>query len=418
MKIKLSHLLALAALVSGAGCQKSIHSPATTASITSVSKGFSTTGIGGYDLSSINDRMLAIDYTGASGENNYIFFYRPGANLWGVLKNTNNVYTPVVVSTSGGIGMPGGTYQFTSAPTAANSYNDVGGDHVIAFDYSNQGINDHLVIYRPGTGIVQIMANNGNGTFTQVFSSTTGIGGYDMMSVNDKIISFDYDHTGHKNYLVCYRPGSETIWIIGKSVGGVFSAVVKGTHGIGGFDLSTTQDQVLALDYDQTGKEDHLVLYRPGVAGHAAIWLVQHTTGTTFTTEFSSQTGLPGFGFDLTQPQDRMFAYNYGALAPGRNSALFCYRPGSGLVSIYIPISTVSGPSFTLAKTNGGGGLAGYPFQFNPTAADGWVGDRAIMFNDQNGLGNSSFIAYAPGTGWVTVVTSVLGMPNSFVPVF
>jgi hypothetical protein len=65
------------------------------------------------------------------------------------------------------------------------------------------------------------------------------------------------------------RPGSGIVWILRR--GGGFTPVYKGS-GIGGFDLARTEDRVLAFDYDHSGKLDHLVLYRPGTG---AIYIVR-----------------------------------------------------------------------------------------------------------------------------------------------
>ena len=52
-------------------------------------------------------------------------------------------------------------------------------DRVFAFDYDHSGKLDHLVLYRPGDGVCFILANN-NGTFSPVFLSQNGIGGFDL----------------------------------------------------------------------------------------------------------------------------------------------------------------------------------------------------------------------------------------------
>jgi len=62
---------------------------------------------------------------------------------------------------------------------------------------------------------------------------------------------------------VPYRPGTGIIWVL-QNVGGTFSMVFYSTNGIGSYNLMSTADQVLGYDYSGTGKQDHLILFRPG----------------------------------------------------------------------------------------------------------------------------------------------------------
>ena len=92
-----------------------------------------------------------------------------------------------------------------------------------------------------------------------------GIGGYDLLSAADRAFAFDYDSTGKLDHLALYRPATGTIWIL-KNNGGNFSPVYAQGEpgaGIGGYDLLTAADRAFAFDYDSTGKLDHLALYRP-----------------------------------------------------------------------------------------------------------------------------------------------------------
>ena len=41
--------------------------------------------------------------------------------------------------------------------------------------------------------------------------------------------------------------------------------------GIGGFDLDSSHDRAFAYDFDRSGKQDHIVLYRPGTG---IVWIV------------------------------------------------------------------------------------------------------------------------------------------------
>jgi hypothetical protein len=57
--------------------------------------------------------------------------------------------------------------------------------------------------------------------------------------------------------------------------GGSFSPVyAEGSpgHGIGGYDLADPADRAFAFDYDRSDKLDHLALYRPGTG---TIWILR-----------------------------------------------------------------------------------------------------------------------------------------------
>lgn len=90
----------------------------------------------------------------------------------------------------------------------------------------------------------------------------TGIGGYDLASEVDRVIAFDYQHSGRLDHLVLYRPGEGSIFTV-EHAGAEFHPVYA-QHGIGGYDLRSQADRVIAFDYNHNHSLDHLVLYRPG----------------------------------------------------------------------------------------------------------------------------------------------------------
>ncbi len=148
-------------------------------------------------------------------------------------------------------------------------------DRVFAFDYDGSGKLDHLVLYRPGAGVIYILKKTG-GQFSAVYASGNGIGGYDLKITSDQAFAFDYDHSGKLDHLVFYRPSSGVIYIL-KNTGGNFSTVPpSGGNGIGGYDLKSTADRVFAFDYDGSGKPDNLVLYRPGAG---IIYMLKNSKG-------------------------------------------------------------------------------------------------------------------------------------------
>jgi hypothetical protein len=161
-----------------------------------------------------------------------------------------------------------------------------------------------------------------------LYQSAAGIGGYDLRGTGDQAFAFDYDSSGKLDHLVLYRPGTGTIWIL-KNSGGAFSPVYQmgaPGSGIGGYDLADPADQAFAFDYDITGKLDHLVLYRPG---HNTIWILRNNAGT-FEAVYRSDTGIRGY--DLADPRDRAFAFDYNSNR--RLDNLVLYRPGTGMIWI------------------------------------------------------------------------------------
>src|SRR5438128_890426 len=174
--------------------------------------------------------------------------------MW-ILKNSGGAFSAVYAQGDPGNGIGG--YDLGS-----------GTDRAFAFDYDSSGKIDHLALYRPGAGTIWILKNS-RGNFGAVYEQGdpgSGIGGYDLRSTLDRAFAFDYDGSGKLDHLVLYRPGTGTIWIL-KNNGGAFSPVyAQGDpgSGIGGYDLKRASDQIFAFDYDGSSKLDHLVLYRPG----------------------------------------------------------------------------------------------------------------------------------------------------------
>jgi hypothetical protein len=83
-----------------------------------------------------------------------------------------------------------------------------------------------------------------------------------LKSTNDRAFAFDYDHSGRADHLLLYRPGTGLLSVL-KNAGGAFIPESEGS-GIGGFDLKSPHDRAFAFDYDRSGKVDHLVFYRSG----------------------------------------------------------------------------------------------------------------------------------------------------------
>lgn len=265
----------------------------------------SLSGIGGYDLKSSADRIIAFDYSG-TGHADHLLCYRPGTGILWILENNDGNFSPVFTSSEGIGGFD------VRSPA----------DKIIAFDYDGTGKYDHLVLYRPGTGIVYIVQNT-SGTFSAEFKSTGGIGGYDLKSSNDEIIAFDYYSVGIGDYLLAYRPGSGVAYVLENVNGsGTFSAVQTSATGIGGYDLRSPSDRLVAYDYLQIGNQDHLVAYRPGAGDFYIIQQAYFADSAVFSS------GVGAGGYDFRSALDQVFAFDYNST--GILGTLAFYRPGSG----------------------------------------------------------------------------------------
>ena len=336
-------------------------------------------GIGGYDLRSAADQVFAFDYDG-SGKQDHLALYRPGTGTMWILKNTGGVFSPVYQQGDPGNGIGG--YDLRSPA-----------DRAFAFDYDGSGKQDHLALYRPGTGTMWILKNTG-GVFSPVYQQGdpgNGIGGYDLRSPADRAFAFDYDGSGKQDHLALYRPGTGTMWIL-KNTGGVFSPVYQQGdpgNGIGGYDLRSPADRAFAFDYDGSGKQDHLALYRPGTG---TMWILKNTGGV-FSPVY--QQGDPGNGiggYDLRSPADRAFAFDYDG--SGKQDHLALYRPGTGTMWILKNTGGVFSPVYQ--QGDPGNGIGGYDLR-SPA-------DQAFAF-DYDGSGKLDHpTLYRPGTGTIWIL--------------
>ena len=350
-------------------------------------QGDSEIGLGGYDLKSSADRILAFDYD-HSGKMDHLVLTRPGTGIIWILKNAGGTFTPVYQQGDPGqeIGGQGiGGFDLKSAA-----------DRRFAFDYDHSGNLDHLCFYRPGTGIFSIVKHT-YGNFSSVFRSSDatgkgGIGGYDLKSPYDLAFAFDYDHTGKQDHIVLFRPGTGAFTIL-RNRNGTFQPVyAQGDpgRGIGGYDLKSVKDRAFAFDYDRSGYNDHIELYRPGTG---TICILKNQNGL-FGPVYKQQ-GDPGSGiggYDLKSPQDKAFGFDAGN--SGREDHLVLYRPGSGAIFIVKNFGTDFRPVFH--EGDSGPGIGQYDLQ---------SGDDLVFGFDYDHSGRTSYLAlYRPRAGKVAIL--------------
>ena len=229
-----------------------------------------------------------------------------------------------------------------------------------------------------------------------------GIGGYDLRSPADRAFALDFDHSGKLDHVVLYRPGTGTMWIL-KNTNGTFAPVfAQGDpgKGIGGYDLKSPADQAFAYDFDHSGKLDHIVLYRPGTG---TIWILKNTNGT-FAPVFAQ--GDPGNGiggYDLKSPADRAFALDFDR--NGKLDHIVLYRPGTGTMWILKNTNGTFAPVF--AQGDPGNGIGGYDLK-SPA-------DQAFAYDFDHSGKLDHIVLYRPGTGTMWILKNTNG---TFAPVF
>jgi hypothetical protein len=278
----------------------------------------------------------------------------------------------------------------------ANPFAQSGGYQVISFDANGSGHEDHLLVYVPGYGTVYLLKYLGAGVWHLDWPSsltyTGGIGSYNLTDESDQIIAYDYG-SGVKNALLAYRPGEGDVQVITNTGTGDapnWTTVVKGSGGLGGFDLDGTMDQVVAID-DQPGAMD-LACNRPS---YGYLWYLTHgIKSSNFVDVYNSRTGFYNFNFE--DLQDHMIAVNVtGSTSSIADNSALCYRPGLGMGSVVVD-------KVTGGKVSGGALAPGinYPMAANPYPPNGdatWIGDHVLNFAG-NGYGNSSLVFWVNGS--------------------
>jgi RHS repeat-associated protein len=155
----------------------------------------STTGIGGYHITSERDQAFPLDFNGDGFQD--IFFYRPDSNRAGIARsNGDGTFSQAFFSTSGIAGYSIGSLR----------------DRAFAFDENGDGMSD-IFLYRPDSNYCGVARSNGDGTFEQAYLSISGIGGYGINSVRDRAFAFDYNGNGRSD-IFFYRPDSNLAAVV------------------------------------------------------------------------------------------------------------------------------------------------------------------------------------------------------------
>lgn len=176
-------------------------------------------------------------------------------------------------------------------------------DKAISLDYNGDGFDD-IICYRPGKKISYIFKSLGNGNFSLINNSAAGIGSFDLSSINDKITSLDYNNDNFTD-LICYRPGNKIVQILKSNGNGTFSTTLSSSNGIGGYDLADINDQIISLDYNNDQYDD-LICYRPS---KGIIHILKSNGNASFANIFQSSNGI--CNFDLKNSKDKIISLDY-----------------------------------------------------------------------------------------------------------
>jgi hypothetical protein len=424
MKRNFSVVLALSALILTGGCKKAITSNSVDlAGGAKASFALNTQ----WQQPTLNGRVIRYDINDGHGSD-CLFTYDIGTGMVS-LTQVSSTGSTNIVNNEGLLVQNNSPFDIRAYNTdVTDNYNEVGGVHFIPYDATGSGHEDHLLMYIPGRGIVYLWTYAGNGVWQQTWNSSTGIGGYNLTGFYDKIIAYDWQGTGHKKDLICYRPGSGIFWVLvntGTASAPVWTPRVQSNGGVGGFDLKGTMDQLVAFEGPISGYMG-LLAYRPS---YGYVWGMSHTANSVnwSASDISSRQGLyqstvPFPAANIAPPyftcadlQDRiliMNGLNFPAAA-GSDDLWFPYRPGGtggGLAASYL--YTVQYDNLPPEDGgNGGGDLVArnlFPNQganyqlthdpYNGTSYGTGIGDHIIAFSPTD-QGNTDLLFYSNGGG-------------------
>ncbi len=420
MKRNFSCVLALSALILTAGCKKSINS---SVDLTNGAKA-SFMADPNWQLPGINGRIIRYDI-GDGLYSDCLLAYDMGLDAAGgtvsLVKFSGTTSTLIYRNYQGFQTNVGFINAAQNTGDIGDNYNEVGGMHIIPYDATGNGHEDHLLLYIPGEGEFWVIHWNGTGWIQDAYNNT-GIGGYDLLSKYDKIIAYDYG-SGYKNYLICYRPGSGLVWVLKNNSGTglpfAFSTVQSSAAGIGGFDFEGQNDQLVCIGGPSSGNMN-LAAYRPG-PGLGYVWFINHNANSTsFSPVSSTRSGLNGWGFNT---QDRIaVAYSGGGVivhSPENDQSMMTYEPGSGptinslLWTYTLGLSTEPSPQ----GINGVGVLTHNPYGSPAT----YEGDHIVYFSGNGQSQNNSMFIYRNGGGTQSQLyysSSPNGVPVNYTQVY
>ncbi|WP_158602957.1 S1 family peptidase [Jiangella rhizosphaerae] len=364
-------------------------------------------GIGGYNLADVNDQIVAVDYEG-SGKLDHLLIYRPGSQkkYWVVKRRADGSFQQVFTNGDRGIG---------PVPTAGTVLLGDARDRVFAFDCHRTGKQDCIVVYRPGlvsgdseSGSYSVFERDPRGGYQRVFR-------HKLIRLNGaatQMMALDDHGATAGQHLVFYRPGSGLVtvrsWVYDNAAGSWGTGpdvYTTDSAGIAGFDLRQARDRMIAFDCHQSGRQDCLVAYRPGNvstdAESSTYRVIDRASNGTYRSLFRHKL------LRLASTADQLVAYDYDG--SGRMDHLVFYRPDGGWVTILPGLRQAGGgwaPAPSFVYSNQGGGIGGYDMQD--------ARDRLVAFDNDHRGSPTDLVAYRPGsrTAWVVGRRTEPGDPD------
>lgn len=233
------------------------------------------TGIGGFDFHRAGDQAVAFDFE-RSGKQDHLLMYRPGSNIVIISRwdagdprdPADDRYVEVFRSTQG----IGGAALTGTA------------DRIVPFDYDHDGFMDDLAVYRPGTERRLTIVTHGGGTsFTTAYTTVWTL----LQSADAQVLAYDFDRDGAMDDLLAYRPNANQIAVVSKGTGdGFVDKVAPATGVLPGYTMGAA-DRIIAFDYDHTGRADDLFVYRPG-STQQQLHVFTRGSGNTFTKAYAT----------------------------------------------------------------------------------------------------------------------------------
>ncbi|WP_157574686.1 trypsin-like serine protease [Jiangella muralis] len=352
-------------------------------------------GIAGYDLASTSDQMIAVDYEG-TGRLDHLLIYRPGAEkkYWVVKRRADGTFERVFQNRDAGIG---------PVPAGGTVLLGDARDRVFAFDCHRSGKQDCIVVYRPGlvstdseSASYSVFERNPSGGYQRIFRHKLGR----LSTTADQMMAVDDDTSRTGQHLVFYRPGAGWVTVVSWAFdvatykwGLGPNVYVTEGEGIGGFDVGQARDRMIAFDCHRSGRQDCLVGYRPGVV--AADPESSSYRVIERVTGGTYRTVYRHPLGRLNSTADQLIAYDYDG--SGHLDDLLFYRPGAGWVTVLPGRRGAGGgwESGPAVYSNQGGGIAGY----NMAHAQ----DRLIAYDNDHRGSPTDLVAYRPGSriAWV-----------------
>ena len=277
-------------------------------------------------------------------------------------------------------------------------------DRLVAFD-NGSGLNC-MIAYDVVGGTVQLIedAQPPTGNIDALWGPTNGlmVDGvlYPINTVTPSdeynevsgwhIIALDYSDNGRMDHIVAYCSGTGQAMVLSNTGPGTWHALYNSFNseaGIAGYDLHGPTDKIIAYDMG-SGHMDCLVCYRPGTG---IFWVLQNQGGNGTTANYVAVVKSSGGvgGYDLKGPTDQIVAaYMDNAPATGSEN-LVLYRPGSEFIwALSHAANTTTWNAIHTSRS----GLPAGGLNFSQTE------DRMIPY-DATGKGYPTWLfCYRPGT--------------------